>query len=85
MHYWSINELTFSSIFTQAFKYKLIMYFPHYFRSVSGRIVGTVWWFFALIVISSYTANMASYLTLSRITDPAPSFSKVATCPEVRL
>ncbi|KAL0902302.1 hypothetical protein ABMA27_000205 [Loxostege sticticalis] len=51
-------------------------------RSVSGRIVGTVWWFFALIVISSYTANMASYLTLSRITDPAPSFSKVATCPE---
>ncbi|XP_028156300.1 glutamate receptor 1-like [Ostrinia furnacalis] len=51
-------------------------------RSVSGRIVGSVWWFFALIVISSYTANMTTYLTISRITDPAPSFSKVATCPE---
>ncbi|CAG9782114.1 unnamed protein product [Diatraea saccharalis] len=51
-------------------------------RSVSGRIVGIVWWFFALIVISSYTANLASYLTLSRISEPTPSFSKVATCPE---
>ncbi|CAH0577972.1 unnamed protein product [Chrysodeixis includens] len=51
-------------------------------RSVSGRIVGSVWWFFTLIVISSYTANLASYLTLSRITEPGQSYSKLATCPE---
>ncbi|KAJ0183994.1 hypothetical protein K1T71_000417 [Dendrolimus kikuchii] len=51
-------------------------------RSVSGRIVGSVWWFFALIVISSYTANLASYLTLARISEPNQSYSKLATCPE---
>ncbi|XP_036825762.1 glutamate receptor 1-like isoform X2 [Oncorhynchus mykiss] len=27
-------------------------------RSLSGRIVGGVWWFFTLIIISSYTANL---------------------------
>ncbi|KAM3968887.1 LOW QUALITY PROTEIN: glutamate receptor 1 [Aphomia sociella] len=51
-------------------------------RSISGRIVGSVWWFFTLIVISSYTANMASYLTLARIAEPNPSYGKIATCPE---
>ncbi|XP_075991203.1 glutamate receptor 1-like [Anticarsia gemmatalis] len=51
-------------------------------RSVSGRIVGSVWWFFTLIVISSYTANLASYLTLARITEPSQSYGKLATCPE---
>ncbi|XP_052752544.1 glutamate receptor 1-like [Galleria mellonella] len=51
-------------------------------RSMSGRIVGSVWWFFTLIVISSYTANMASYLTLARISEPNHSYGKIATCPE---
>ncbi|XP_028032174.1 glutamate receptor 1-like [Bombyx mandarina] len=51
-------------------------------RSISGRIVGSVWWFFALIVISSYTANLASYLTLTRISEPSQSYNKLATCPE---
>uniref|UniRef100_A0A336MVV7 CSON005520 protein n=1 Tax=Culicoides sonorensis TaxID=179676 RepID=A0A336MVV7_CULSO len=32
-------------------------------RSLSGRIVGSVWWFFTLILISSYTANLAAFLT----------------------
>ncbi|XP_023943017.1 glutamate receptor 1-like [Bicyclus anynana] len=40
-------------------------------RSLSGRIVGTVWWFFALILVCSYTANLAAYLIVERITDPA--------------
>ncbi|XP_053623555.1 glutamate receptor 1-like [Plodia interpunctella] len=51
-------------------------------RSPSGRIVGTVWWFFTFVVISSYTANLASYLTLARITEPTQSYEKIATCPE---
>ena len=29
-------------------------------RSLAGRIVGSVWWFFTLILISSYTANLVS-------------------------
>ncbi|XP_060809791.1 glutamate receptor 1-like [Amyelois transitella] len=51
-------------------------------RSTSGRIVGSVWWFFTFIVISSYTANLASYLTLARIAEPTQSYEKIATCPE---
>lgn len=31
------------------------------------RLVASVWWFFALIVISSYTANMAAFLTMVRM------------------
>ncbi|ESN95806.1 hypothetical protein HELRODRAFT_86325, partial [Helobdella robusta] len=34
-------------------------------RSLSGRIVGSAWWFFTLIIISSYTANLAAFLTVS--------------------
>ncbi|CAB3225979.1 unnamed protein product [Arctia plantaginis] len=51
-------------------------------RSLSGRIVGSVWWFFTAIVISSYTANLASYLILARISEPTQSYGKIATCPE---
>ncbi|CAG5038997.1 unnamed protein product [Parnassius apollo] len=42
-------------------------------RSLSGRIVGTVWWFFALILVCSYTANLAAYLIVERIAEPAHS------------
>ncbi|XP_013149588.1 PREDICTED: glutamate receptor 1-like [Papilio polytes] len=51
-------------------------------RSLSGRIVGAVWWFFTLVVICSYTANLASYLTLARISDPTQLYIKVTSCPE---
>ena len=43
------------------------------FRSVSGRIVGGIWWFFTLIVISSYTANLAAFLTVERMQSPTES------------
>ena len=36
-------------------------------KSVSGRIVGVAWWFFSLILISSYTANLAAFLTVERM------------------
>lgn len=42
-------------------------------RSLSGRIVGSVWWFFTLILISSYTANLAAYLTVERMVIPINS------------
>jgi ionotropic glutamate receptor len=34
-------------------------------RSYAGRIAGSVWWFFTLIIISSYTANLGMSLSLS--------------------
>lgn len=35
-------------------------------RALSTRLVGGVWWFFTLIIISSYTANLAAFLTVEQ-------------------
>ncbi|XP_056118935.1 glutamate receptor 4b isoform X3 [Rhinichthys klamathensis goyatoka] len=47
-------------------------------RSLSGRIVGGVWWFFTLIIISSYTANLAAFLTVERMVSPIESAEDLA-------
>lgn len=36
-------------------------------RGISTRLVVGSWWFFALIVTSSYTANLAAFLTMERM------------------
>ncbi|XP_055331757.1 glutamate receptor ionotropic, kainate 2-like isoform X2 [Paramacrobiotus metropolitanus] len=41
-----------------------------YPRAFSTRIVGGIWWFFTLIIISSYTANLAAFLTVERMVSP---------------
>ncbi|XP_055843535.1 glutamate receptor 1-like isoform X1 [Episyrphus balteatus] len=53
-------------------------------RSISGRIVGSVWWFFTLILISSYTANLAAFLTVERMVTPINSPEDLATQTEVQ-
>ncbi|XP_034489026.1 glutamate receptor ionotropic, kainate 2 [Drosophila innubila] len=35
-------------------------------KALSTRIVATFWWFFTLIVVSSYTANLAAFLTIEK-------------------
>jgi ionotropic kainate glutamate receptor 2 len=35
--------------------------------------VGGIWWFFTLIIISSYTANLAAFLTVERMITPIES------------
>ncbi|XP_047476001.1 glutamate receptor 1-like [Penaeus chinensis] len=52
-------------------------------RSLSGRIVGSVWWFFTLILISSYTANLAAFLTVERMVTPIKSVDDLARQTEV--
>ncbi|XP_044734637.1 glutamate receptor 1-like [Chrysoperla carnea] len=52
-------------------------------RSVSGRIAGSVWWFFTLIIISSYTANLAAFLTVERMVSPINSAEDLASQREV--
>ena len=39
-------------------------------QAASTRIVGGIWWFFTLIIISSYTANLAAFLTVERMATP---------------
>ncbi|XP_052127111.1 glutamate receptor 4-like isoform X2 [Frankliniella occidentalis] len=53
-------------------------------RSISGRIVGSVWWFFTLILISSYTANLAAFLTVERMVTPINTAEDLAAQTDVQ-
>jgi len=35
-------------------------------RALSTRTVASFWWFFTLLVVSSYTANLAAFLTIEK-------------------
>uniref|UniRef100_A0A6Q2XVX6 Glutamate receptor n=1 Tax=Esox lucius TaxID=8010 RepID=A0A6Q2XVX6_ESOLU len=48
---------------------------PH---ALSTRCLSTVWWFFTLIIVSSYTANMAAFLTIQRMEVPIDSVDDLA-------
>ncbi|VDM41003.1 unnamed protein product [Toxocara canis] len=47
-------------------------------RALSGRIASSAWWFFTLIIVSSYTANLAAFLTLEKMTPPIESVDDLA-------
>ncbi|XP_015197435.2 glutamate receptor ionotropic, kainate 1 isoform X7 [Lepisosteus oculatus] len=47
-------------------------------KALSTRIVGGIWWFFTLIIISSYTANLAAFLTVERMDSPIDSADDLA-------
>lgn len=44
-----------------------IKVFVFFFRAISTRLVAGMWWFFALIMLASYTANLAAFLTMERM------------------
>lgn len=46
--------------------------------TIPGRIITSAWWFFALILISSYTANLAAFLTVRKINTPINSVTDLA-------
>lgn len=46
-------------------------------------MVGAVWWFFTLILISSYTANLAAFLTVERMVTPINSAEDLAKQTQV--
>ncbi|XP_077653877.1 glutamate receptor ionotropic, kainate 4 isoform X2 [Urocitellus parryii] len=47
-------------------------------RALSTRCVSGVWWAFTLIIISSYTANLAAFLTVQRMDVPIESVDDLA-------
>lgn len=47
-------------------------------RAVSTRMVSGIWWFFTLILIASYTANLAAFLTVERMRSPIESAEDLA-------
>ena len=36
-------------------------------RAFSTRLVAAIWWFFTVVLISSYTAKLAAFLTVARM------------------
>lgn len=41
--------------------------------------MGGIWWFFTLIIISSYTANLAAFLTVERMITPIENAEDLAS------
>ncbi|XP_033627958.1 glutamate receptor ionotropic, delta-2-like isoform X1 [Asterias rubens] len=46
--------------------------------SISGRVLSAFWWFFALIITATYTANLAAFLTVTRMENPINSLEDLA-------
>lgn len=53
-------------------------------RAVSTRIVSGIWWFFTLILISSYTANLAAFLTVERMKSPIENAEDLSKQREIK-
>ncbi|OXU28647.1 hypothetical protein TSAR_008623 [Trichomalopsis sarcophagae] len=52
-------------------------------KAASTRIVSGVWWFFTLIIISSYTANLAAFLTVERMITPIENAEDLASQTDI--
>ncbi|CAF1218392.1 unnamed protein product [Adineta ricciae] len=53
-------------------------------RSMSGRVVTSAWWFFSLILVSSYTANLAAFLTVEKLVTPIETVEDLSKQTEIR-
>ena len=52
-------------------------------RAISTRTIATAWWFFTLIMISSYTANLAAFLTVDKMITPIENAEDLARQKEI--
>ena len=48
------------------------------------QILTTVWYFFTLILISSYTANLAAFITIQRLKIPIENIEILSRQTEVK-
>ncbi|XP_064627054.1 glutamate receptor ionotropic, kainate 2-like isoform X3 [Lineus longissimus] len=53
-------------------------------RAYSTRICSGIWWFFTLIMISSYTANLAAFLTVERMISPIQSAEDLSKQTDIK-
>ena len=53
-------------------------------RALSTRVIGGVWAFFTLIIVSSYTANLAAFLTVEDVPYPFDSVESLAAQTKVK-
>ncbi|XP_013416771.1 glutamate receptor ionotropic, kainate 2 isoform X2 [Lingula anatina] len=53
-------------------------------RALSTRMISGIWWFFTLIMISSYTANLAAFLTVERMISPIENADDLAKQTDIK-
>ena len=53
-------------------------------QAISTRMVACLWWFFTLIMISSYTANLAAFLTITKMESPIESAEDLAKQTKIK-
>ncbi|XP_053961746.1 glutamate receptor ionotropic, kainate 2 [Anastrepha ludens] len=53
-------------------------------KAASTRLVTGMWWFFALMMLNSYTANLAAFLTMSRMESSIKSAEDLATQSKIK-
>ncbi|XP_012940304.1 ionotropic receptor 25a [Aplysia californica] len=47
-------------------------------KALSGRLIAATWWLFGFIIIATYTANLAAFLTVSRLETPIESLDDLS-------
>ncbi|XP_058127389.1 glutamate receptor ionotropic, kainate 2-like [Anopheles ziemanni] len=47
-------------------------------KAPATRAVASIWWFFTLIMVSSYTANLAAFLTIEQVSSPINNAEELA-------
>ncbi|CAF0775474.1 unnamed protein product [Rotaria sordida] len=53
-------------------------------KSLSGRIAAISWWYFSLIFVSSYTANLVACLTVENLVAPIKNVEDLANQQEIK-
>lgn len=53
-------------------------------RALSTRSITAIWYFFTLIIVSSYTANLAAFLTIEKVNFPFENVEELANQTKIR-
>ena len=53
-------------------------------RNMSGRVILAMWWFMILIVTAMYTANLAAFLTVTRMQSGINSITELISQDEIQ-
>lgn len=56
----------------------ILNHYKRNLQAISTKIIGCVWWSFTLIIVSSYTANLAAFLTVERMVNPIENAEDLA-------
>ena len=51
---------------------------------MSTRIISAIWYFFTLIIVSSYTANLAAFLTVEKVPFPFENVEQLAQQAKIK-